>query len=1197
MGVKGTLLAGGGGASGTLGSAEALTPAAGTVSTPVINPAGGTFLDSVNVTLSCGTAGAETRYTTDNSDPTATSTLYTSALTFTANTTLKARGFEAGMTDSDTATASFTIEHVDIVTDKNTVTVPEGSTATVQVKLSRQPAGNVTVNANLVAGGDADITIQGGASLSFTTSTWDTYQAVTLAAAEDLDITNGSATVRFSAAAIANKDVTATEQDNDTLNIVTSVATVAVSEGGTATFRVKLSQLPPGETTVSVARVLGDGDISVSSGANLTFTTTDWDAYQTVTLAAAKDFDTLNGTATIRCSSPGLANVDVTANEVDNDTLNIVTDKSELTVVEGQTASFQVKLSATPAADVIVTVARTSGDADISVSGGATLTFTSSNWSTYQTVTVTAALDTDAINGAATVRCSAPGVAAQDVTVTEQDINSAADEIIVTTTMDDPDVPPPGSLRLALLQVIAGKKIKFDDKKFSLDNSEATTRIRIQKALPPLDKGGVIVDGQARKATLVGNDAISYGLRLKSNGNTIMGLSIVGFQTGVLVDNCANNVIGGSRNVGVGADHEGNGQGMRISGNSENGIMISGDLAQGNTIKGCWIGVDISGSLPDPNGATGIHVSVSASNNTIGGTAVGEQNVISGNRAEGIVFSEGASLNKVFQCHIGMDAHNSSSLPNGSDGIFVERGSSGNTIGGDNAGEGNVIANNGRSGVKIRDANTIRNSVVGNSIYDNLSGGITLRDSGNGDVQPPTVTKLERSPVTSRAVGPAASRAMAKVTVGGTASRLAGAIHIYSDSEVQGRVPVCRTDIVNSNGVGTWQVNDIDISDLENITATFTDADGNTSPFAAFGRAPALNTPAITSAATASATVGVAFNYTIAATNSPTSFGATGLPDGLKLDTATGAISGSPTGGGTFAVQLSASNAFGAGTQNLSLTVSGGTGAPLITSAASASGGVGAFFAYGITAAGATPMTFGAQNLPPGLAVNESLISGTPSLAGTFAVVVTAANSFGTATSQVTMTIAPSAVASDSDGDGVADALETLAGTDPSKPSDVPVKEGAIVADKISLGLSFTSGTKDGLKATLRLALPAGYVSTGSSVAIQFADYTERFTTLDAKGKSPKGLATLSIKGAPTTPGPVTGGQLSFSVKGKDLKTGLASAGLLDKTTAKTGETLSLPVAAAIGMADGSKHVYIGSVNVVYKAVQGKSGKAAKAKY
>ena len=49
-------------------------------------------------------------------------------------------------------------------------------------------------------------------------------------------------------------------------------------------------------------------------------------------------------------------------------------------------------------------------------------------------------------------------------------------------------------------------------------------------------------------------------------------------------------------------------------------------------------------------------------------------------------------------------------------------------------------------------------------------------------------------------------------------------------------------------------------------------------------------------------------------------------------------------------------------------------------------------------------------------------------------------------------------------------------------------------------------------------------------------------------------------------------------------------------TTGKSGETLTVPVAVALGMADGSKHVYIGSVNVVYKVTQGKSGKAAKAK-
>ncbi len=58
------------------------------------------------------------------------------------------------------------------------------------------------------------------------------------------------------------------------------------------------------------------------------------------------------------------------------------------------------------------------------------------------------------------------------------------------------------------------------------------------------------------------------------------------------------------------------------------------------------------------------------------------------------------------------------------------------------------------------------------------------------------------------------------------------------------------------------------------------------------GRPP----PAITSATGANATVGVAFNYQITATNNPTAYAATGLPAGLSLDTASGLITGSPVG-------------------------------------------------------------------------------------------------------------------------------------------------------------------------------------------------------------------------------------------------------------------------------------------------------------
>jgi hypothetical protein len=57
---------------------------------------------------------------------------------------------------------------------------------------------------------------------------------------------------------------------------------------------------------------------------------------------------------------------------------------------------------------------------------------------------------------------------------------------------------------------------------------------------------------------------------------------------------------------------------------------------------------------------------------------------------------------------------------------------------------------------------------------------------------------------------------------------------------------------------------------------------------------------------------------------------------------------------------------------------------------------------------------------------------------------------------------------------------------------------------------------------------------------------------------------------------------LQFSVKGKDLKVGLASAGLLDKTTAgKQGEPLDIPVVVAFAATDGKKYVYIVNVSVI----------------
>ena len=76
-----------------------------------------------------------------------------------------------------------------ILTSADAVTVPEGSNATFQVKLNTAPTNSTTVSVNWVSG-DTDITVQSGGSLVFNAGNWNTYQPVTLAAAEDSDTVN-----------------------------------------------------------------------------------------------------------------------------------------------------------------------------------------------------------------------------------------------------------------------------------------------------------------------------------------------------------------------------------------------------------------------------------------------------------------------------------------------------------------------------------------------------------------------------------------------------------------------------------------------------------------------------------------------------------------------------------------------------------------------------------------------------------------------------------------------------------------------------------------------------------------------------------------------------------------------------------------------------------------------------------------------
>ncbi|MEG4806375.1 choice-of-anchor Q domain-containing protein, partial [Microcoleus sp. F8-D1] len=477
-----------------------------------------------------GTTGGVAKFTggSINASSNATLTLDVtpnSAGTLTSGTAVVDPNNTITESDETNNTATAVTTTVDAPTVNLSVSSNTGNEAgttviTVTATTSSAVSSNQTVDlgisgTNITAGdynlANTSITIPSGQTTG--TTTFTIVDDALAEGTETATLTISNPTSGIALGSTTTQNIAITDNDLAGVTISQSGNSTDITEGGaTDSYTVVLNSQPTANVTIAI----NPDSQSTSSASSLTFTSANWNVAQTVTVTAVND-NLLEGnhasTISYAASSTdtnynAIAITPVTANITDNDTasVNITQSSGSTDITEGGiTDSYTVVLNSQPTSDVTITINPDSQ----STSSVNSITFTSANWNTPQTVTVTA-VDDNLVEGNHTTTIS--------YTATSTDTNYNAIAITpVIANITDNDVAPNPTVNLSVSS--------------NVGNEAGTTAITVTATT-----SSAVSSNQTVKLGISGTDITTEDYNLGDTSITISSGQTTGITTFTIID-------------------------------------------------------------------------------------------------------------------------------------------------------------------------------------------------------------------------------------------------------------------------------------------------------------------------------------------------------------------------------------------------------------------------------------------------------------------------------------------------------------------------------------------------------------------------------------------------------------------------------------------------------------------------------------